>query len=624
MRRILLAAALAALCLVVVAAPAGAGVTIGPPDTGDYPTIHVTAITSQPEANPPTLRENGKPVGNLVAKSLGGAKAVAIAVDRSKSMSGKPLADAIAAAKVVVDRKGKDDQVALFAFSSDAQEVTDFTSDSGDVDSALDGLKADTASGTALYQTVVQAADAVAKNELLSRVLIVITDGRNVSAKGSLRDAIAAARDVGVVVYPIGISGAQFSPGPLERLAEKTGGVYSGASSSGALVGLSNGVVDRLARTWELTYTTAARPGERVRLVVKQPGAGRALRTAVIPRDAGQPPSESTLSKFVFHSAAGNMLVALLLGAMILFAVLHLLGAWNIRRVQRRVEPHVAPFEQPSKKEAPRGGRFAFLGRLFEGTEKTLGGLKAWRALWTALERADVPMRAAELFYVILGSGVLTALVFMVLGLPFIVTVVGFLLGAAAPYAIVARKGSQRQKAFDDQLPDLLMTMGASLRAGHTFRQSLQAVVDEAAEPASKEFKRVLVETGIGRPMEQALFDVAKRLGSRNFDYLVSAVSIQREVGGSLANLFDLVADAVRQRQQFVKKVRGLTAMGRTSAYVLVAMPFFLSFILSLINYQYMKPLFTTSTGRFMIIIALVGMSFGAVVLKKIVSFRMA
>src|SRR5204863_4836197 len=132
---------------------------------------------------------------------------------------------------------------------------------------------------------------------------------------------------------PIGISGGQFSPGPLERLADKSGGEYSGASSSGALVGLSNGVVDQLARTWELTYQTAARPGERVRLVVKQPGAGRATRTAVIPRDAGQPPSESTLSKFVFHSAAGNLLVALLLGILILFAVMQALGAWNIRRV---------------------------------------------------------------------------------------------------------------------------------------------------------------------------------------------------------------------------------------------------------------------------------------------------
>jgi tight adherence protein B len=304
---------------------------------------------------------------------------------------------------------------------------------------------------------------------------------------------------------------------------------------------------------------------------------------------------------------------------------MHLLGARNIRRVQKRVEPHVAPLEQPTGKKQPRrGGRFVLLARLLESTENALGGLKFWRSLSTALERADVPMRPAELFYIIIGSGSLIACISIVLGLPFIITLVLFLFGAVAPYAVVAQKGSRRQKAFDDQLPDLLMTMGASLRAGHTFRQSLQAVVEESAEPASKEFKRVLVETGIGRPIEQALFDVARRLGSRNFDYLVSAVSIQREVGGSLANLFDIVSEAVRQRQQFVKKVRGLTAMGRTSAYVLVAMPFFLAIVLSLINYAYMKPLFTTYTGRFLIIITLVMMTIGSLILKKIVSFRMA
>ena len=622
MRRVFGAAALAAL---VLAAPAAAGVAIGPPDTTDYPTIHLTTITSRPSATAPTLKENGRPVSDLVAKSLGGPKAIAIAVDRSKSMTGKPLADAIAAAKVVADRKGEDDQVALFAFSSQAQQVTDFTTDAGSVDSALDGLKADGRSGTALYQTVTQAADAVAKNELVGRVLIVITDGRDVSPKGTLSDAIAAARDVGVVVYPIGISGSQFSPAPLERLADRTGGAYSGASSSGELVGVSNDVIDKLARTWELTYQTAARPGAHVRLVVKQAGAGEATRTLFIPRNAGRPPTTSPLSKFFFHSAGGNLLAAFILGLLILFAVMHLLGARNIRRVQKRVEPHVAPLEQPTgKKESRRGGRFVLLGRLLEGTENALGGFKSWSTLSTALERADVPMRPAELFYIIIGSGSLIACISIVLGLPFIITVVLFLFGAAAPYAVVAQKGSRRQKAFDDQLPDLLMTMGASLRAGHTFRQSLQAVVEESAEPASKEFKRVLVETGIGRPIEQALFDVARRLGSRNFDYLVSAVSIQREVGGSLANLFDIVSETVRQRQQFVKKVRGLTAMGRTSAYVLVAMPFFLAFVLSLINYAYMKPLFTTYTGRFLIIITLVMMSIGSLILKKIVSFRMA
>jgi tight adherence protein B len=624
MRRALGAAALAVLLL---PAAAGAGVTIGSPDTNDYPTLHLTTVTTDPVEKPPRLRENGRLVTDLAAKNLGGPKAIAIAVDRSKSMTGKPLADAVAAAKVLLRTKRPDDQVALFAFSSGAQELTDFSNDPAEVTAALDALTADGQEGTALYDTVVQAADGVAKNELLGRVLVLITDGRDVSEKGSLAAAIAAARDVGVAVYPIGIAaGSHFSPVALRRLAYETGGEYSEASSSAALVKLSHDLVNRLGRTWELTYPTAARPGGRVRLDVSQPGAGHAERTIVIPRDAGKPPTESPVSTFLFHSAAGNLLAALLLGLLILLVTTHALGARNIRRVRRRLEPHVpiTVAEPSAEKQQPVQRRFAFLNGLFSATERAFSRFPAWNRLRKALERADAPIRPAEFFYTMVGAGLLVAFFVTVVGLPFLVALIGFLLGGALPYVILARKGGQRQKAFDEQLPDLLMTMGASLRAGHNFRQSMQAVVEESADPASKEFKHVLLETGFGRPIDQALVDVAKRLGSRNFDYVISVVSIQREVGGSLANLFDMVSETVRHRQQFGKKVRALTAMGRTSAYVLVGMPFFLVVVLSLINYRYMAPLFTTHTGRFLMVIAVIGMAIGGLILKKIVSFRMA
>ena len=121
--------------------------------------------------------------------------------------------------------------------------------------------------------------------------------------------------------------------------------------------------------------------------------------------------------------------------------------------------------------------------------------------------------------------------------------------------------------------PDLLVTLAASLKAGHSFRQGIQAVVDEGQPPASKEFNRVLTETRLGRPMDDALADMAERIGSKNLSFVVTAVTIQRQVGGSLAGIFDMVADAVRNRQQFARKIRSLTAMGRVSAYVLVGDP---------------------------------------------------
>jgi tight adherence protein B len=115
---------------------------------------------------------------------------------------------------------------------------------------------------------------------------------------------------------------------------------------------------------------------------------------------------------------------------------------------------------------------------------------------------------------------------------------------------------------------------------------------------------------------------MAERVGSKNFSFVITAVTIQRQVGGSLATLFDMVAETVRQRQQFVRRIRALTAMGRASAYVLVGLPFVLAAILTLINRQFMAPLWQDHIGHVLIIVGLTMMAIGSAFLKKIVSFK--
>jgi tight adherence protein B len=197
-----------------------------------------------------------------------------------------------------------------------------------------------------------------------------------------------------------------------------------------------------------------------------------------------------------------------------------------------------------------------------------------------------------------------------------------FLVGGFIPYVFVWVKARRRIRKFEEQLPDLLITMAASLKAGHSFKQGLQSVVDEGQEPAAKELRRILTDTQLGRPMEEALNDTADRIGSKNFSFVITAVNIQRQVGGSLAGLFDMVADTVRDRQQFARKIRSLTAMGRMSAYTLVGLPFFIAGSLTLLNPTYMAPLYNTHNGHMLIAGGLTMMAFGSLILKKIVSFK--
>jgi tight adherence protein B len=221
-----------------------------------------------------------------------------------------------------------------------------------------------------------------------------------------------------------------------------------------------------------------------------------------------------------------------------------------------------------------------------------------------------------------MGSSFAAGMLAAVSGRSSVVILLALAAGGAAPFGFVWWRAKSRLKAFDNQLPDLLLTLAASLKAGHSFKQGLQSVVDEGMPPASEEFKRVLTEVQLGRPMDDGLRAMAERVGSKNLDFVITAVTIQSQVGGSLASLFDMVAEAVRQRQQFARKIRGLTAMGRASAYVLVGIPFFLAVAITLINGEYMDPLYHSSAGHTLIGLGLGMMAVGSLILKKIVSFR--
>jgi len=245
--------------------------------------------------------------------------------------------------------------------------------------------------------------------------------------------------------------------------------------------------------------------------------------------------------------------------------------------------------------------------------------------IWVAIVAGAIAgaVIGAGQWLVLRSSGIDTRwIVATVAGLNPLFVLGGFAVGAALPFGYLKVKISRRLKAFENQLPDILLTLAASLKAGHSFKQGLQTVVDEGQPPASKEFSRVLAETQLGRPMDDALANMAHRVASKNLRFVLNAVTIQSQVGGSLAGLFDMVAETVRQRQQFARKIKGLTAMGRASAYVLVALPFVLALVITLINPEFMSPLYHTSTGQMLIFMALGLMTLGSLVLKKIVSFK--
>jgi tight adherence protein B len=615
--------ALAAASL-ALAAPAAAGVRITSVDTSGYPEVRVTVVAPLGSARP-QLDEGGVPVAGLKAANLGHAKSVVLAVDQSQSMAGRKLAAAIAGARTFVAAKGRADRVEVLSFGSRPVTLSRFSSATADASAALGGLTIDSHSGTTLWDAVVRAAAALRRERAPGHVIIVLTDGRDVSSVASLQDAIAAAHAARAAVYTIGIAGPRFAPGPLRALAARTGGVYEEAASSADLTALYAAIGRALTHTWQLSYVTAARPGNQIRLDVSVPHVGSWGRTVML-ADVGvsaaptsQPPS--ILSASTWQSAAAPLLLGGAVALLTLLAAGFLLSVKGGGRLSSRLAPHLGQSRRRNKTRRPHRGR-SLVRRFFTATEQAFANVGQFRALQRLLTRADLPLLAAELLYLSVGVGVAVGLVAGLAGAPPLLTLGLMAGGGALPFLWVRAKARTRIKVFDNQLPDLLITIAASLKAGHSFRHAVQAVVEEGAEPAAKEFRRVLNETRLGRPMDDALREMAERIDSKNLTFVLTSVTIQRQIGGSLAGLFDMVAETVRQRQQFARKIRGLTAMGRMSAYVLIGLPILLCLALTALNPTYMEPLWHSSTGHELLAMGLTMLMVGALILKKIVSFR--
>jgi tight adherence protein B len=235
------------------------------------------------------------------------------------------------------------------------------------------------------------------------------------------------------------------------------------------------------------------------------------------------------------------------------------------------------------------------------------------------LEQAELPMKAGEFAALTvacaLGGGILGALL---LGNIIFVLLIAAV-ASVIPYVWLVRARKKRQKMMAEQLPDVLSILASSLRAGHSFLQALDQVAGEIKDPSAGEFHRVVSEIRLGRTIDDAMVEMADRVGSEDMRWAVMAVNIQRQVGGNLAEVLDIVANTVRERAYVQRQVRVLSAEGRLSIAILSALPFGIFIYLALMNPEYVSPLFTTMLGRVLLLIGGALMATGIFVMTRIV-----
>lgn len=226
--------------------------------------------------------------------------------------------------------------------------------------------------------------------------------------------------------------------------------------------------------------------------------------------------------------------------------------------------------------------------------------------------------------FVILTFGLAAALGLMVLaaGGNLVVASIAALVGASLPYGIASRRATMRLRRFEEQLPDAIDLIGRAIRAGHPLSAGLKMVTEETGDPVADEFRRVFEQQRFGLPFEETMYDLADRVPIVDTRILVTAILVQREVGGNLAEVLDNLAYVIRERFKLRRQLRVITAQGRLSGYILALLPIAVGFAIFLLNRPYVMILFEHPTGRFFLTSAIVLQIMGYLWIRRIVDIE--
>jgi len=238
------------------------------------------------------------------------------------------------------------------------------------------------------------------------------------------------------------------------------------------------------------------------------------------------------------------------------------------------------------------------------------------------LQQAGVSWTLQTLFLLSIGAAVGLGSVTLIMSQSLAIGFVATVIGAMLPTMYVRRRRTKRMNAFEELLPEAIDLVGRALRAGHPLTAGFKMAADDGPEPVAGEFRRVFEEQRFGLPIQDSLLGMADRVNIVDVRILVTAILIQREVGGNLAEILDNLSAVVRARFTIRRQIRVYTAQGRMTGYLLSALPIILFSMLYMINAEYMSILFTDPIGKILIVVAITMQLIGFMWIRKIIKIE--
>jgi tight adherence protein B len=590
-------------------------------DKRAYPEVGITVAmtgdlaTADLDSESFELRQNGqrRPVeAEAVASS---DLEVALVIDTSGSIAGAPLDAAKVAAVGFLQQMRLGTRVVVIGFGDTAYVAAPMTTDATTAIAAVESLQA--SGETALYDGVATALDQFSAEA--QRSIVVLSDGKDTVSANPLDTVNSRLASSGVAFYGVNLETPDSDPAAMDQLAQAAAGHVIDAADPAALAGVYDAVAAQFASQYLLTFDSGD-VGGSAEIQVSARAGERTLqleRVVDLPTAPARPPADATGTPQVVAAPDNDW--ALPVGLVCLFVAFLVTGLilFAPRARDRRRRDIAARREQ--------GWRSGQLTELTERAtsfaDRKLEGHGRRRKLTDSLEHAGVALRPGEFVVLAATSSFVAFAVGFLLAGPIVGLVLAGLVAAAFRFSL-SFLAERRRSKFGAQLPDTLQLLSGSLRAGYGILQAIDAVARESESPSGDEFGRVVIETRLGRNPSEALHALATRMANEDFEWVVQAMDIHREVGGDLTEVLDTVAGTIRQRNQLRRQVKALSAEGRLSAWILFALPIGMFLAMRVLNPEYLNELTGSGVGIAMLVAAATLMLLGGLWLRKIVKLE--
>jgi Flp pilus assembly protein TadB len=596
------------------------------------------------------VSENGRPVGGLTVTPMTQANVgdfgLVLVIDQSPSMSGQPLAQAMASAQAIAARRSGQQRLGIISFDSAPSVLLALTSSQRTINQVV-ATTPWTGPGSNVSAALALALKHLAQAKVVAGAVIVISDGVGTQGAGAPAQAVTtAAQAAHVPIFTVGLRDSASTAGSLQGLARIAGGTFMPATGSNLVPSLAT-LVAKLTRGYVVRYRSLEHAGQQVAVsasVDGVPGTVTASYTApvapvVLPQRhrAPAPPAQpsfahagllNSLPSFApgsvtpvaqrrsFWSSPTSVLVVSAASALLLaLAILMLL----LRRptkgaVQTRVGsfiPGPLLLEDGTLVQAPPSGnpfvRLVEGGRWWPPFVENVAVARSRHTPLALVKRAAAMGAVATIFFtLVLGSPLLGLLA--LLAWPFVLR------------SLMGRAARKQRERFRDLLPAHLQDLAGAMRAGRSVVGGIASVAESADEPIRSEFERAVTDEQLGRPLEESLQAVAERMQADDMDQVALIAALNRRSGSNVAESIERVADGARERADLRRELKALTGQAKMSSMVLTGLPPLMLIGLSVMAPQYAHPMFHTTVGIILLGIGATMVFAGWRVMMKIIN----